>query len=851
MARLTVPSAAGRRQPRRQLFIWLAVIAMMGFLLMTPTALAGVTDPSGHWTWQQTEPEGNDLTAVFARSDSDIWAVGRSGSIIHSTDGGGTWASVPSSTDYDLADISFRGETGWIAGDVGDVLRTTDGGATWTQGSLGLTGSFTKLSFVSDQLGWASSAWDNGLYRTTDGGLGWKRVYPPGTQEWQFWMWADMSSVDFSDADHGWAVGGEDDWFGETLHTTNGGASWVAVTPDGDPYLSDIAALGNNVAVACGDGGVIVRTTDSGLDWTRVRSDGNPRLSALCFVGSEVGWAVGEMGVILKTTDGGVTWVDQHTPDFPVSDLYAVSFSDAERGWAVGESGTILRTTDGGDDWSFASQGPDGGLNDIAFADQQKGVAVGQRTDGVGVLQTTTDGGATWLSVDEPVVGCLNGATWQGIDNAWAVGVGGTILHSSDAGASWQRQASRTRDDLYDVRFCDPLHGWAMSDDGAYATTDGGASWQRKLVRLPSDLPETEQWTELFAVEPADAATVWAVRTVEKPPTYDDYAELLCSTDAGARWTTVRSLKDRSLYDVAFVDPQHGWAAGDTGFVLTTTDSGASWSEQTAPAEAVWGLQFVDTTHGWAWADDGTLLTTIDGGTHWGVVPTRIDDAAGVSFVDPLDGWLARTGGGVLHTADGGGISPATDCKVTRTSRKGWWPWNNAPVTLTLTDVDDGLGLGTTEHRVNNDAWTAGTVIHFAAPGNHSKDGLYTTLFRSTDAAGNVGPTDEHELVIDTRKPSVFAPRVASAKVGRHPILKIGATDALSPMVLVKIAVKNDRDKVVGRSADYIQVGFPHYVLQNVWLRKLPAGRYRFFVDGHDLAGNTVVKMVSNRLTIR
>ena len=32
------------------------------------------------------------------------------------------------------------------------------------------------------------------------------------------------------------------------------------------------------------------------------------------------------------------------------------------------------------------------------------------------------------------------------------------------------------------------------------------------------------------------------------------------------------------LYRIQFVDPQHGWACGQKGFLLRTTDGGANWS---------------------------------------------------------------------------------------------------------------------------------------------------------------------------------------------------------------------------------------------------------------------------------
>lgn len=45
----------------------------------------------------------------------------------------------------------------------------------------------------------------------------------------------------------------------------------------------------------------------------------------------------------------------------------------------------------------------------------------------------------------------LQSVFWVDGVNAWAVGWGGTILHSSDSGNSWIRQESQTGGFLYDV----------------------------------------------------------------------------------------------------------------------------------------------------------------------------------------------------------------------------------------------------------------------------------------------------------------------------------------------------------------------------------------------------------------
>ncbi|MCC5856809.1 MAG: hypothetical protein JJT90_01515, partial [Ectothiorhodospiraceae bacterium] len=60
----------------------------------------------------------------------------------------------------------------------------------------------------------------------------------------------------------------------------------------------------------------------------------------------------------------------------------------------------------------------------------------------------------------------------------WAVGDGGTILHTPDGGMNWAAQTSGTTAGLRDLDFVDPLTGWAVGTGGTILhTTDGGMNW--------------------------------------------------------------------------------------------------------------------------------------------------------------------------------------------------------------------------------------------------------------------------------------------------------------------------------------------------------------------------------------
>ncbi len=97
--------------------------------------------------WKQADvPVSSDLTALSFPSEKQGWAVGHEGVVLHTADGGATWAlqldglkiaeSLPEfvtdGIDKALLDVWFENEkNGFIVGAFGLILRTEDGGETW------------------------------------------------------------------------------------------------------------------------------------------------------------------------------------------------------------------------------------------------------------------------------------------------------------------------------------------------------------------------------------------------------------------------------------------------------------------------------------------------------------------------------------------------------------------------------------------------------------------------------------------------------------------------------------------------------------------------------------------------
>ena len=84
------------------------------------------------------------------------WAVGATGRVFATTDGGRAWFQQRTSVDADLLDVRFiDAAEGWIAGSNRTLLHTTDGGVRWSTETSGTTHPLERLFFTDQNHGWA------------------------------------------------------------------------------------------------------------------------------------------------------------------------------------------------------------------------------------------------------------------------------------------------------------------------------------------------------------------------------------------------------------------------------------------------------------------------------------------------------------------------------------------------------------------------------------------------------------------------------------------------------------------------------------------------------------------------
>ena len=122
------------------------------------------------------------------------------------------------------------------------------------------------------------------------------------------------------------------------------------------------------------------------------------------------------------------------------------------------------------------------------------------------------------------------------------------------------------------------------------------------------------------------------------------------SEDGGRTWTAQVHLI-KSLNGIYFVDSEYGWAVGNEGNILHTTDGGKQWlKQQSLKKTDLFGVFFTDRQEGWAVGMGGTILHTTDGGETWKPEKSvTTQDLWAIQFVGKSYGWIVGQGGVVLH----------------------------------------------------------------------------------------------------------------------------------------------------------------------------------------------------------
>jgi photosystem II stability/assembly factor-like uncharacterized protein len=263
--------------------------------------------------------------------------------------------------------------------------------------------------------------------------------------------------------------------------------------------------------------------------------------------------------------------------------------------------------------WQLTPTGTAARLRGLSAVDSRTAWASGS----LGTVLRTTNRGATWQQVGPPGTANLQFRDNEAFDadHAAILSIGATpdafrIYVTADGGRHWTLGFQNTDPNaFYDcMTFFDKKRGLALSDppDGKkfriIATKDGGYSWH---VVDPAGMPEALPGEFAFAasgqcITTAHGHTAWFATGGGAQ------ARVFRSSNRGRTWsvssTPIRSTPSGGIFALAFRDQRHGLAVGgdfatpdaSPDNFATTSDGGRTWRLVPGPPEYRSGATWVD-----------------------------------------------------------------------------------------------------------------------------------------------------------------------------------------------------------------------------------------------------------------
>ena len=362
----------------------------------TRTFVAQAYDTLGALLGNQTIHWSTSDPGVITIGTSGVAsAVGEGSAWVHAVSGGQSdsasvyvypdtgWYVQPSAANgANLYGVYFRpdGRSGWAVGNGGKIISTSDAGVHWAVQISNTAFTLNGVWFTSDQDGWACGT--NGtVLSTNDAGVTWTWLSNVATG-------AILKDIAFADANHGWACGSN----GTIVSTIDGGANWTVSTLSTSSTFNGISFHGISDVWAVGDGGFIAGTHDGGTSWYLLTGLTSQPLRSVWRLDDSHALAVGQQGTVLATSAGPDSVVWSLEPSVGASNnLFGVFLVDLQLGYMVGfnAGGLVLRTDDGGVNWMPQQARTTLQLNDVYFVDRLRGWAVG---NGGTVVHTATGG---------------------------------------------------------------------------------------------------------------------------------------------------------------------------------------------------------------------------------------------------------------------------------------------------------------------------------------------------------------------------------------------------------------------------------------------------------------------------
>jgi photosystem II stability/assembly factor-like uncharacterized protein len=264
-------------------------------------------------------------------------------------------------------------------------------------------------------------------------------------------------------------------------------------------------------------------------------------------------------------------------------------------------------------------------------------------------FQAVTINAQSWLPQSSGTTAALFEVEFIGADTGYAAGESGTMLHTTDGGATWTIQYTGAWY-IQAMQFFNGMKGYFAGNGGEFGVTqDGGISWTTFLTATTNDLRDMHFIDENLGYMAGHNGTI------------------IKTTNGGTSWSTLSTGTSEHLYGIHFFNATDGIAAGNGGTIIRTTNGGSTWSPVSSGTTVnITFLSFYSATSGSAGLVNGSVLVTNDGGLNWSEEVTGSAEPSFEGSYTP-NGKLYIAGGnysssdGIIQRSGDGGSTWSTD----------------------------------------------------------------------------------------------------------------------------------------------------------------------------------------------
>lgn len=340
----------------------------------------------------------------------------------------------------------------------------------------------------------------------------------------------------------------------------------------------------------------------------------------------------------------------------------------------------------------------------------------GQAQVSAGSDVSITCGGSTqlkaslsWIKLSSGTKANLKSVSFIDKNTGFAIGDSGTILKTTDAGATWVKKSPKKYDAecLKSICFVNKDTGYVIGTESIRKTTDGGETWVHKAGFGGNCIYMTSNGSGLAGTSNGIATitdgdslnvyfnyeTIYPINAIAFVSPSKGYAvgnngTLLQTIDGGNSWAFKGSGTTSNLNSIHFYNSQNGYINGDAS-ILKTTNGGAGWTTSTNTVAGGNSIFMTSSSTVYTCSKSGSIYKTTGIGWTKETTPSSIQ-LNSVIFLDANSGYAVGKNG-QIYKYDGNGTfewTPSTGLSATNIASPTATPVTTTDYIVTYTSSD-------------------------------------------------------------------------------------------------------------------------------------------------------------------